>query len=606
MSGLLKIAGLDVRFGATSAVRRVDLELERGETLALVGESGSGKSTCALALLQLLPPTARVAGSVFFEGRDLLTLGPADLCDLRGSALSMIFQDPMTSLNPVLTVGEQIVESLRLHTALGRSAARARAIELLEMVEIPDAPRRARDFPHQFSGGQRQRVMIAMAVACRPRLLVADEPTTALDTTIEAKILELLHRLKTELSMGLLLITHDLGLVHRWADRVAVMYRGAKVEEAPAARIFARPQHPYTQGLLEAALSLDDARHYRTSRLPEMRASSDAEPAEERFAQSSELTEPPPAHRHGWSAPVTRASAIVTARPTPRVTPPVLELVDIRTRYVTPGRIVDAVDGVSLRIEAGETVGLVGESGCGKSTLAKTIVRLLQPASGRILLDGADITRIGGRALRPYRRRVQVIFQDSLSSLNPRQNVFKVLDAALEVNGVRERAERLERIRHITGRVGLAPDLLTRYPHELSGGQRQRVGIARALVLRPALVICDEPVSSLDVSLRAQILNLLAALKDELGLAYLFISHDLSVVRYIADRVLVMNGGRIVESGDHRSIWTQPANVYTQSLIKASPSRAPRASHASLDRDRAFLDLHATQDRLVSPLPETP
>jgi peptide/nickel transport system ATP-binding protein len=591
MSRLLEVAGLDVRFGSNPAVKQLNLGIDRGETLALVGESGSGKSTCALALMRLLPPGVHVAGGVLFEGRDIMKLDSAGVRSLRGSAISMIFQDPMTSLNPVLTVGAQIAESLRLHTQLGRRAARARTIELLEMVEITDAARRVDDFPHQFSGGQRQRVMIATAVACKPRLLIADEPTTALDVTIQAKILELLDRLKSEFSMALLLITHDLGLVGQWADRVAVMYRGAKVEEAPAAQIFTRPRHPYTKGLLGAALSLDQDRHYRTTRLAEIRPSVDADTGEDRFALSSE-----------------RLSSLQ-----PRVATaaglPLLELVDIRTRYLAAGRVINAVDGVSLRIRRGETVGLVGESGCGKSTLSKTIVRLLRPDGGRIVLDGVDIGNLSDRALKPHRRRVQMIFQDPHASLNPRQTIFDILDTALKVNALGRRAERLDRIRHITDRVGLSSDLLDRYPHEFSGGQRQRVGIARALVVRPSLVICDEPVSSLDVSIRAQILNLLVDLKDEFGLAYLFISHDLSVVRYIADRVLVMNGGRIVESGDRLSIWTNPTHAYTQSLIKAVPGTAFRpheAGSSSTGRPHGStpFGLHSAAARLASPLLE--
>jgi peptide/nickel transport system ATP-binding protein len=548
---LLDVRALEVHFGRHQAVRGLDLSVAAGETLALVGESGCGKSSTALALMRLLPAEARLGGRILFEGRDLATLPAPQLRALRGNAVSMIFQEPMTSLNPVLTIGDQIVEVLRLHQGLSHHAARLRAIELLELVRIP--ARRFDDYPHALSGGQRQRVMIAMAVACRPRLLIADEPTTALDVTIQAQILELLDTLRREFSMGLLLITHDLGVVGRWADRVAVMHGGAIVEQGTAERIFTAPRHPYTRGLLGASLSLDGEQHYRSARLPEIASELDPGSGARVFTLRRGQTPAPSSAAHDGV---------------------LLRVEDLQVRYPSSQDRAAAVDGVSFDIARGETVGLVGESGCGKSTLSKAVLRLLEPAGGRILFDGADLTHLAERRLRPFRRRMQMVFQDPYASLNPRHSVAAILDAALRVHGVSSREERERRARRIVDRVGLPAGTLQRYPHEFSGGQRQRIGIARALVLEPELLVCDEPVSALDVSIQAQVLNLLVDLKRELGLSYLFISHDLSVVRYIADRVLVMNGGKIVESGDHHGIWRAPAHPYTQSLIAAVP--APR------------------------------
>jgi len=569
MSALLEVRNLDVHFGNHHAVRQLSFSIERGETLALVGESGCGKSTTALALMQLLPATSRLGGEVLFEGRDLVTLPRPALRRLRGDAISMIFQEPMTSLNPVLTIGHQIGEVLRLHLGLSAAAARRRAAELLELVALPEPQRRLDDYPHNLSGGQRQRVMIAMAVACNPRLLIADEPTTALDVTIQAQILELLDRLRRELSMGLLLITHDLGVVGQWADRVAVMYGGRTLEQASTEQLFTAPAHPYARGLLGASLSLDQDLHYRSERLLEIGTGSDPITGERDFTLSSQV-------QHAAFAPA------------PPDATPILSLRDVHTSYASQRGPVGAVNGVSFDIAPGETVGLVGESGCGKSTLSKTILRLIDPSSGSIAFLGEDITRLSQRRLQPFRRQVQMIFQDPYASLNPRHSVADILDAALRVHGVGQRHERERRARRIVERVGLPQTALQRFPHEFSGGQRQRIGIARALVLEPSLLICDEPVSALDVSIQAQILNLLVDLKQEFGLSYLFISHDLSVVRYIADRVLVMNGGRIVESGDHRSIWHNPVNPYTRSLIGAvpAPAFANTAQQAAAQRSK--------------------
>jgi peptide/nickel transport system ATP-binding protein len=562
---LLDVRGLDVFFhgsnGPIQAVRGLDLTLQRGETLALVGESGCGKSTTALALLRLLAPGTVLRGSIHFDGRDILALSQAHLREVRGREIAMIFQEPMTSLNPVHTIGAQIEETLRRHEKIPAAAARKRAIELLDLVRIPEPQRRIDDHPHNLSGGQRQRVMIAMAVACRPRLLVADEPTTALDVTIQAQILELLDGLRRELDMALLLITHDLGLVAQWADRVAVMYGGEKVEEAPTSKLFAAPWHAYTKGLLGASLHAGSALHYADARLPEIHTRLDPVTGVRDFA----LHVPSP----------TSKVRTLPARAAGSET--LLSVQDLRTDYPTrDGGVLHAVDGVSFDIRPGETVGLVGESGCGKSTLSRTLLRLVNPAAGRIVFDGTDIAPLSEKALKPWRRRIQMVFQDPYASLNPRRSVFDILESVLKVHGVAEREARRNRIAAILERVGLPADAARRFPNEFSGGQRQRIGIARALVVRPSLVVLDEPVSALDVSVQAQILNLLVELKEDFGLSYLFISHDLSVVRYIADRVMVMSKGRIVETGSHRDIWDRPQHPYTRSLIAAVPSAQQR------------------------------
>ncbi|MCL6375923.1 ABC transporter ATP-binding protein [Pectobacterium brasiliense] len=563
MKPLVDIQDLRVDFPGHQAVRGLNLTINAGETLALVGESGCGKSATALSLMRLVAEPGTISGRILFDGQDLLTLPDRQMRQLRGNALSMIFQEPMTSLNPVLSIGQQISETLRLHETLTPAQARTRAIELLDLVKIPEPARRVDDYPHNLSGGQRQRVMIAMAVACRPRLLIADEPTTALDVTIQAQILALLDNLRREFSMSLLLITHDLGLVAQWADRVAVMYAGQKVEEAQAADLFQSsthrfaPKHSYTRGLLATSLHMDQDRHYRTHRLAEIHHA----PTDEGFTL---LTPPTLIHR-----------ATDTSQP------PLLSLKNIHTRYSTAQGKVLAVDNVSLTILPGETLGLVGESGCGKSTLSKTILRLLPPSHGQIVFDGQDITTLKESRLKALRQRVQMIFQDPYASLNPRHSIQHILETPLIVHGIGDRAQRQQAIKNIIDRVGLPQSSLSRYPHEFSGGQRQRIGIARALVVRPSLVICDEPVSALDVSIQAQILNLLVELKNEMGLSLLFISHDLAVVRYIADRVMVMQNGRCVESGDHHSIWHQPQHPYTRKLIDAVPGGGQREASIS-------------------------
>lgn len=554
---LLDVHDLNVRFkgsqGSFHAVKDLNFTVAKGETLALVGESGCGKSTTALSILRLLAAGASIDGHINFAGTNLLDLSMRQMRKLRGREISMIFQEPMTSLNPVHTIGQQIAETLLLHETLSRAAARQRAIELLDLVRIPDPQRRIDDYPHNLSGGQRQRVMIAMAVACQPSLLIADEPTTALDVSIQAQVLELLDSLRRELSMGVLLITHDLGVVAQWADRVAVMYGGEKVEENTTVNLFRHPEHSYTKGLLGASLHGGNTLHYSEARLSEIHVENDPTSGERQFSlYTPELTPNVP----------------------PVSGPPLLSLRNLRTDYQTRQGIVHAVDDVSFDIQVGESVGLVGESGSGKSTLCKTLLRLLPVAAGQIIFDGQDIAPLKERQLKPWRRRVQMVFQDPYASLNPRRTVFDILDSVLRVHDVRGSTERRRQIEAMLDRVGLPSNAGRRYPNEFSGGQRQRIGIARALILKPELLVCDEPVSALDVSVQAQILNLLVELKQEFNLSYLFISHDLAVVRYIADKVLVMHQGKIVESGSHTEIWNQPQHEYTRSLIASIPGRA--------------------------------
>lgn len=550
---LLSVSNLRVNYGDYQAVKGISFEVARGETLALVGESGCGKSTTAMAIMRLLGGRAGISGNVDFDGQNLSTVSDPVIRSLRGNEISMVFQDPMTSLNPVLTIGEQIGEVLRRHRGLSRKDARVEALKLLKKVRIPNAEGRLDDFPHNLSGGQRQRVMIAIAVACNPRLLIADEPTTALDVTVQAHILQLLKDLSEEYAMGLLLITHDLGVVGQWADRVAVMYDGLIVESGTTEAIFTAPQHPYTKGLLGASLRLDTESHYATASLPEINV---------RQNNSGIIEFDLNSHARYFTARDASSGTLDH---------PILDVRNLRTEYKTSQGPVTAVDDVSFQIRPGETLGLVGESGCGKSTLSKTILGLIKSSSGEILLNGTNIAGFDEKQLRAHRPFVQMVFQDPYGSLNPKHSVYRILDGVLKNHGVKSAQSRSQQIFDIIHRVGLPQSAVWKYPHEFSGGQRQRIGVARALILRPSLVILDEAVSSLDVSVRAQILNLLADLKQEFGLSYLFISHDLSVVKYMADRVLVMHDGKIVEEGAHDGIWKNARHDYTRKLIGSVP-----------------------------------
>ncbi|MFI9745382.1 ABC transporter ATP-binding protein [Streptomyces sp. NPDC052494] len=534
---LVEVRDLTVEFDREGdPVRAVDglsFTLGEGRALALVGESGSGKSTVAGALLGLHRGTgARVTGSVRVGGIDVADAGPAELRRLRGGVAAMVFQDPLSALDPYYAVGDQIAEVYRIHAGGSRRDARARAVEVLDRVGIPDAARRSRSRPHEFSGGMRQRTLLAMALACEPRLIVADEPTTALDVTVQAQILDLLHELRRETGTALLLVTHDVGVAAESVDDVLVMRGGREVERGPVSRVLGAPSEPYTRRLLTAVPRLD--------------------------------------------GPVRPAAAPAGE--------PLLEAVDLRRDFGRGKRAVTAVDGVSLTVHAGETLGVVGESGSGKTTLGRMLVRLLDPTGGRLRYGGTEIGALSERELRPYRRELQMVFQDPVASLNPRRSVGESIADPLRAAGERDETRIRSRVRELLDRVGLEPDRYEAYPHEFSGGQRQRVGIARALAAEPRVIVCDEPVSALDVTTQAQVTALLAELQAELGLGLVFIAHDLAVVRQVSDRVAVMRGGRIVEQGTVREVYGAPQDPYTRRLLAAVPSVDP--AHAADRRGR--------------------
>jgi peptide/nickel transport system ATP-binding protein len=546
---LLDVRGLRVGYEGFDAVQGLDFTLDAGETLALVGESGCGKSTTALALLGLLPANAQLSGQVLFEGRDLLQLSPRDMRRLQGNALGMVFQEPLSSLNPVLTLGEQLTETLLTHTDLTRRQAYARAEELFALVQLPRPAAHLREYPQHLSGGQRQRVMIAMAIACEPRLLIADEPTTALDVCVQAQILELLDSLRKELRMGLLLITHDLGVVRQQADRVIIMHDGQALEHRRNAELFQHPHHPYTRGLLNASLGRDHDQHYLDQRLPEIQVTrKPGQPSQYKVSNT---------HYSPGRAP----------RPATPGQAPLLQVDDLTLGYGER----EVLRDLSFAISERETVGLVGESGCGKSTLSKALLGLIEPRHGQIHFAGRDIATLNPAEQRLWRGQLQMVFQDPYAALNPRHSVEHILDRVQRLHGQADAGLRRQAREQMLDAVGLSRNSLHRLPHQFSGGQRQRIGIARALIVKPKLVICDEPVSALDVSTQAQILNLLVELREAFDLSYLFISHDLSVVRYFSDRVLVMHDARIVEQATPHSLWQNPQHTYTQRLLAAIP-----------------------------------
>ncbi|MFJ9524534.1 dipeptide ABC transporter ATP-binding protein [Streptomyces cyaneofuscatus] len=526
---LVDVSGLTVDFGSVRAVDGLSFTLEAGGALGVVGESGSGKSASAYALLGLHRGTgARVGGTVKVAGTDVNAADDAGLRALRGAKAAMVFQDPLSSLDPYYPVGDQIAEVYRVHHRASRKAARARAVEVLDRVGIPDAARRSRLRPHEFSGGMRQRALIAMALACEPRLIVADEPTTALDVTVQAQILDLLHTLRQETGMGLLLVTHDVGVAAESVDEVLVMREGREVERGPVARVLGSPREAYTKELLAAVPRVETRR--------------------------------------------------VVPVPVPRVAEgaaPLLEAVDLRREFGRGSGKVAAVGGVSLTVHAGQTLGIVGESGSGKTTLGRMLVRLLDPTAGRLRYGGTEIGSLSEKELRPFRRELQMVFQDPVASLNPRRSVGESVADPLRAAGERDEGRVRDRVGALLERVGLDPAHFERYPHEFSGGQRQRIGIARALAAEPKVIVCDEPVSALDVTTQAQVVALLAELQRELGVGLVFIAHDLAVVRQVSDRVAVMRGGLIVEQGSADEVYGDPQDPYTKQLLAAVPALDP-------------------------------
>jgi len=597
---LLSVENLGVAFhtarGVVRAVDGVSYRVRPGEIVALVGESGCGKSVSSLAIMGLLPPrNTRVTGRVMFGGRDLLALGESAMRRVRGREVAMIFQEPMTSLNPVLSIGRQVTEPLQIHLGMGAEAANERARELLQQVGITDAARRLEQYPHQLSGGMRQRVMIAIGLACDPKLIIADEPTTALDVTIQAQILELMRDIAARLNIALVIITHNLGVVARYADRINVMYAGRQVEEGRAEDVFAAPRHPYTLGLLRSVPRLDRPRAGMLASIAGLPPNMLSPPPGCRFAPRCPFTidacaaQPPLAMQardqraacwRGAEMPLPwPADAASPDRAIPSQDTPLLEARGLAKHffYSHSQPPVRAVDNVSFSIAHGETLGLVGESGCGKSTVGRLLLALETPTAGSVTVGGVDVGGLRRAGLRDLRRTVQVIFQDPYSSLNPRMTVRQIIAEPLRVHRIRPRRAAQDRVLELLDQVTLHSTMADRYPHELSGGQRQRVGIARALAFEPKLVVCDEAVSALDVSVQGQVINLLANLKAKLGLAYLFIAHDLAVVRHLSDRVAVMYLGRMAEIGPSEALYDAPLHPYTRSLLDAVPVPDPVA-----------------------------
>ena len=609
---LLRIKNLSLDFstkqGKVQALKNVSFHIPRGQTLGFVGESGAGKSVTALSIMRLLniPPARISSGEILLEDKDLLKLSEREMQKIRGNRISMIFQEPMTSLNPVFTVGYQIVETLILHQKLGKKQAWKKAADLLDRVEIAKPQSRLKSYPHEMSGGQRQRVMIAMAIACEPDLLIADEPTTSLDGTTQKQILKLMMDLQKQYNTSLLFITHDLSVVGEIADQVVVMHRGEIVEQGPVISLFKNPKRPYTKGLLICRPSMESS-HKRLITIQDVMEEKIGTKTSEKKESQLKVPDPPkapdsPDNRNQVLTSFEKTSSDFSQKSsgdkssrhdfkisgeldfekklfTDKKEKPLLEVKNIKKYY--PSRIglfgkvktwVKAVDDVSLRVHRGHTLGLVGESGCGKTTLGRTILRLVDPLSGEIWYEGQDLLALKPKQIRRIRRKMQMIFQDPYASLNPRMKVGSAIMEPMKIHHLgKNQKERLERAVFLMEKVGLTSDHLNRYPHEFSGGQRQRVCIARVLAVEPDFIICDESVSALDVSIQAQILNLLMDLQDEMKLTYIFISHDLAVVKFFSDEVAVMNQGRIVEMAKAVDIYNKPQNEYTKKLLDSIP-----------------------------------
>ncbi|MBL7882898.1 MAG: ABC transporter ATP-binding protein [Bacteroidia bacterium] len=594
---LLEIKNLVTEFrtedDTVKAVNDISFTLSKGETIGIVGESGSGKSVTSLSVMRLIPnpPGKITGGEIIYHSKtkgpiDIVKLSEKEMRELRGNEIAMIFQEPMTSLNPVYTCGDQVMEAILLHQKCTKKQAKEKTIALFNEVQLPRPENIFDSYPHQISGGQKQRVMIAMAMSCQPNILIADEPTTALDVTVQATILDLMLKLQREHEMGIMFITHDLGVIAELADKVVVMYKGKIVEQGSVLEIFSNPQHPYTKGLLACRPPLNKRLHWLPTVADFMKTSETGEMIEsnQSVAQVTEklvvtATERAEAHKKLYAKE------------------PVLQIKNLKTYFpIKKGmfgkakEFVKAVDDVSFDVYPGETLGLVGESGCGKTTLGRTVLRLIEPTSGEVIFNGKNITSLGTNEMRELRKDIQIIFQDPYSSLNPRITIGQAIMEPMQVHGILENDKaRKERVVELLQRVNMNESHFYRYPHEFSGGQRQRICIARALALKPKFIICDESVSALDVSVQAQVLNLLNELKREFDFTYIFISHDLSVVKFMSDRMVVMNKGKVEEMGDADSIYNNPQTEYTKKLISAIPKGQLEDIKASIEKKKMFV-----------------